>query len=81
MVEMDREMSAGQIEEMINERSQPYLPQSCVSMTLNRLLEAGYVNVKPIGSRRWYTVNYDQIEKVNRIAKALNTMPVKVKAI
>jgi len=81
LMEVDETMSAGEIEMRINEIGEPYLPQSCVSMTLNRLLDAGYLNVEPVGSQRLYSLDWDHIVKVNRIAKALNLMPVKVEAV
>jgi DNA-binding transcriptional ArsR family regulator len=55
---MDRELQAGELAELTG------MAQPAASQHLRVLREAGLVDVRPVGSRRLYRVNFAQVQAV-----------------
>src|SRR5690606_21355210 len=73
------EMNVQQIE--IETSKGRYFPQSCVSSAIRRLYDSGYLNVRVEGRFRYYSINHEQVARINRIASQLIGWPEKVTEI
>ena len=59
------------VERLHNAKSGQFQAQSSISVSLDRLHDCGLVKAAREGKKRYHWIDYDRVEKVNRIAGEL----------